>query len=92
MLKKLFCSVLFLCFSFAAFTQVLQQAKGDTAYFTGIKIVPANYYAKELGFFCKKELQMQKHTGINIFFRLGSKNYVDYLERKPNVTKVGTSY
>lgn len=92
MLKKLFCSALFLTFSFIAFTQVLQQPKSDTAHFTGIKIVPANYHAKTLGFFCKKELQLQKSTGINIFFRLGSKNYVDYLERKQNATKTGISY
>jgi hypothetical protein len=35
-------------------------------------------------------LQLQKLTNVNVFFRLGSKNYVDYLERKPNATYPNT--
>ena len=36
---------------------------------------------------CKKEDQLQKATGLDLFIRLGSKNYVDYLEKKPNAVK-----
>lgn len=49
-----------------------------------LKVLPQNFYSKHMGFLCKKELQLQKTSAINIFFRLGSKEYVDYLERKPN--------
>lgn len=48
-----------------------------------IRPLPQNFYSKGLGYFCKKEVQVQKLTGLPIFFRLGSKAYVDYLERKP---------
>ena len=53
-------------------------------------IITQNYYTKGLSFFCKKELQLQKLTNVNVFFRLGSKNYVDYLERKPNATSLNS--
>ena len=46
--------------------------------------LPQNFYNQHKGFFCKKEDQLQKATGLNLFIRLGSKNYVDYIERKPN--------
>jgi hypothetical protein len=51
------------------------------------QVLPQNFYTNNLGFFCKKEDQLQKRTGINLFVRLGTKNYVDYLEQKPNATK-----
>jgi hypothetical protein len=43
-------------------------------------VLPQNFYKHSLGFFCKKEVQLQKLTGVQFFFRLGSKNYVDRLE------------
>ena len=46
--------------------------------------MPRNFYNQSLGFFCKKEVQLQKATGLPLFIRLGSKEYVDYLEKKPN--------
>lgn len=48
-----------------------------------IRVLPQNFYTRHLPFTCKKEDQLQKHTGLNLFIRLGSKDYVDYLERKP---------
>lgn len=45
-------------------------------------LLPKNHYVQHLGFFCKTELRVQKFTSLNLFFRLGSKAYVDYLERK----------
>jgi hypothetical protein len=47
-------------------------------------VLPRNFYNQHLGYFCKKESMLQSKTGINIFLRLGSKNYVDFLEKKPN--------
>lgn len=44
-----------------------------------------NYTVIQYSFICKKEWQIQKSTNINFFFRLGSKDYVDYLEQKQGV-------
>ena len=55
--------------------------------FTKSSILPQNFYTNHLGFFCKKESQLQKLTQLPIYFRLGNKGYVDYLEKKPNAKK-----
>ncbi len=47
-----------------------------------LKVLPQNFYSQHLGFFCKKELQVQKATSMNLFVRLGSKEYVDRMEKK----------
>ena len=47
-----------------------------------LKLLPQNFYTQHLGFFCKKEIQVQKATRLPLFIRLGSKEYVDKLERK----------
>jgi hypothetical protein len=52
-----------------------------------ITVLPQNFYNQHKGYMCKKEDQLQKATGLGLFIRLGSKNYVDYLERKPNAIK-----
>ena len=52
-----------------------------------LNILPGSYYSKYLGFFCKKELQLDKVMAVPIRFRLGSLEYVNYLEQKPNAFK-----
>ena len=47
-------------------------------------VISADFYTQNFGFFCKKELQFEKATRIPIRFRLGSLQYNDYLEGKPN--------
>ncbi len=77
--KLLFCAV-------CAQAQVSKDsAKTDTTHFLHVynnfsflnqtnfkNQLPANFYAKQLPFFCTKELQVQKAVGFPIKFRVGS--------------------
>jgi len=45
-------------------------------------LVSPSFYATRLPFFCRQELRIEHATGIPVKFRLGSVQYVDYLERK----------
>lgn len=47
-------------------------------------VIGADFYTRNFGFFCKKELEFEKVTKIPLRFRLGSLQYNDYLEGKPN--------
>jgi hypothetical protein len=59
-----------------------------TPVFNDIKIEPdiigRDHYTKKLTFFCRQEYQFEKATKIPLRFRLGSLQYTDYLEKKPN--------
>ena len=52
---------------------------------TGFRLLPEDYYSKNLSFFCKKELQIEKITKMPLRFRLGSLEYVNQLEGKRSV-------
>ena len=49
--------------------------------------ISEEFYYSHTGFFCKKEWQLEKVTSVSFRFRLGSLDYVDYLERKPNACR-----
>lgn len=49
---------------------------------TSIKTIPATFYYNSLGFFCQKELQMEKTFKFPVKFRLGSVAYTDEMEGK----------
>ena len=43
-----------------------------------------DYYTSNLGFICKREYIFEKQTSIPLRFRIGSLDYTNYLEQKPN--------
>ncbi|HEX2607343.1 MAG TPA: hypothetical protein VHK91_08190 [Flavisolibacter sp.] len=80
----LFC-ILILLNSTKALSQLTLKAKPDsTAKPLTLTVLPQNFYSKHMGYFCKKEVQVQKAIKLPLSFRLGSREYVDYLEQKPN--------
>jgi hypothetical protein len=57
---------------------------GATFYATSIFILRPDYYKQQLGFFCRKELQLEQFTKLPFKFRLGSMEQCDWLEGKRN--------
>jgi len=75
-------------FSHNSLIEADRPGTGSFSLGSNLSINPS-YYANCLGFFCKKELQLEKVTTIPLRFRLGSLDYVNYLEQKPNAVKPG---
>lgn len=80
---------LFLVLSFAAAAQqrndtasVPKKILADSIKYFPLCVVPENYYSTNLGFFCKKELQIQKLAKFPVKFRLGTVEYCDRIEGK----------
>ncbi|HNP21558.1 MAG TPA: hypothetical protein PKM63_11000 [Panacibacter sp.] len=54
----------------------------DTLKTFNLRVLSSNYYSNNLGFFCKKELQLEKAVKFPLKFRLGSVAYCDAIEGK----------
>jgi len=50
----------------------------------GYSIIDPALYTQNFGFFCKKELQVEKLTKVPFKFRLGSVQQCDWMEGKAN--------
>ena len=61
----------------------VQQPK-DTIKALNFRLLPSDYYSSNMGFFCKKELQIEKAIRFPVKFRLGSVAYCDAMEGKTN--------
>lgn len=59
-----------------------KQVLTDSLRNTTFRLLPEDYYSKNLSFFCKKELQIEKITKVPLRFRLGSLDHVNQLEGK----------
>jgi hypothetical protein len=88
--------------SILGFHQMPQIAAGQPKYFFDLNdekflrkvqkiglmpVISPNYHSSQLSFFCNAEWQFEKVTRVPFRFRLGSVEYVDYLERKPNARR-----
>lgn len=56
----------------------------NSSLFYPLQPVSADFYVKNLGFFCRQELKLEAVTKIPFKFRLGSVNYCDRMEGKKN--------
>lgn len=49
---------------------------------TFVKTVPSTFYFNSIGFFCQKELQVEKALKHSVILRLGSVDYTNKMEGK----------
>jgi VanZ family protein len=61
------------------FTDSAQQSFTRNA---SVTLSTSNYYTSTLGFFCRKELQLEKAVRLPIRLRLGNLAYTDQMEGK----------
>ena len=66
-------------------TSGIHKVLRDTSKHFSLHVLPSDYYSSNIGFFCKKELQVQNTLKVPLRFRLGSAAYCDAMEGKNNL-------
>ncbi|MBD0287228.1 MAG: hypothetical protein ICV79_17645 [Flavisolibacter sp.] len=84
MTKRIFGVFVLVLFSYSIMRAQSTVQVRDTISKTSLMMARLLFPTHPVSFFCKKELQLQKLTKLNVYIRLGNKDWVDYLERKPN--------
>jgi hypothetical protein len=54
--------------------------------------LPINFYMQSVGFFCRQELKIDQRSILPVRMRLGSLEYVNWMEQKPNATFTGSNH
>jgi len=75
-------SFLFFMISLGSAAQKTLVVQATIAPTINIKTVPPGLCTQNLSFFCRQEVKLQKASRLPVYIRLGTKDYVDYLERK----------
>ena len=61
---------------------IIRVQSKDTIKPMRLPVLPFDYYSSNIGFFCKKELQVERAVRFPVKFRLGSVAYCDGMEGK----------
>jgi len=64
------------------YAHLLDPQKNGSLFINQQQQMPLAYAYKDLAFFCKVEVQLEKTVKLPVKLRLGSVDYVDYLEGK----------
>lgn len=62
--------------------QLRDLKKTDSLKNVPLRVLAQDHYTNQLGFFCRKELQLEKLTKLPLRIRLGSLDYVNHIEGK----------
>ena len=73
--------------SFSHFNLYKGRERILTPVFSFLSPVAKDFSTNQLGIVCKKEFEFEKKTSIPLRLRIGSLDYTNYMEQKPNALK-----
>jgi len=60
---------------------------GPVFHLRPVPVISAGHYRNTLGFMCRQELTLQKKLSLPLVLRLGSPDFVNWMEQKPNARR-----